>query len=269
MSAALIRMRAVAKRDLIIEASYQLRLIIRMVVLLASLIFIYYVSEFVGVPEALGDYRGTYFDYVIIGMATTSYMSLGIGAFVARINQEQGAGTLEVLLAGPTRLSVLLLSGFLVPFALTTLELLIIVGVGLGIVGSGVSLSGLLVAAPLMAFTMVSFMAFGIVGAALVVLAKRGDVLTAPMYQATVAFSGVLFPVSLFPDFIEPVAYLFPSFYGLRGMRDALLGDAGFGEVWGDLLAVAGFAVVLLPLSIWVFARAIRVAKDVGILGTY
>lgn len=263
------RISAIVRRDFIIELSYQLRLVIRLFTLVASMAFMYYVSEFVGQPEALAGYRGGYFDYVIIGIGLTGYMSLGMGAFINRINQEQNTGTFEILLAGPTPLSVLLLAGFIVPFAITTVELAALLGFGLGVIGGGISLGAALIALPLAALTVLSFCAFGIAGAALVVLAKRGDVLTGPLYQATLVFSGVLFPVSLFPGFVRPVAYLFPSFYGLRGMRDALLLDAGFGDVVDDLVIVAAFCVVLLPASIWLFARSITVAKRLGVLGAY
>lgn len=263
------RVRAIVARDLAIEFSYQLRLVVRVLSLTATLVFIYYVSEFVGAPEGLADYGSTYFDYVIVGIALTSYAGLGIGDFVSRIGQEQAMGTFEILLAGPTSLWLLLLSGFIVPFAFTTIELGLIVGIGLGVVGSGFSLGSILISLPLIIVTTLSFCAFGIAAAALIVLAKRGDILTGPLYQATVAFSGVLFPVSLFPDFVEPVAYLFPSFYGLRGIRDALLGDAGFIDVADDLAIVTGFCLVLLPASLWLFDQAITKAKRSGILSNY
>lgn len=263
------RVRAVVARDIAIEISYQLRLIIRLLTLAASLVFIYYVSEFVGESDSLAEYGGSYFDYVVIGAAVTSYAGLGIGAFISRVSQEQANGTFEILLAGPTPLWVLLLSGFVVPFAVTTIELIALLGFGLGVVGSGLSLGSVLTVAPLLILTIISFCAFGIAGAALVVLAKRGDVLSGPIYQATVAFSGVLFPVALFPAFIRPIAYVFPSFYGLRGMRDGLLGGAGFFDIGDDLLIVAGFCVVLVPGSLWLFYRAVATAKRAGVLGVY
>ncbi len=263
------RLRAVATRDLLIEFSYHLRLVVRFAMLLASLFFVFYVSDFVGVPEGLGSYRGTYFDYVIVGLALTMYMGLGVGGFVARVDQEQASGTFEVLLAGPTRISTILLSGLIVPFMLTTVELVILLTFGLGVIGSGIGWGAFAVAAPLLIACVVSFSALGIMSAALVVLAKRGDVLSVPLYQATLAFSGVLFPVDLLPGVVRFVPYAFPSFYGLRGLRDALLGGAGFVDVADDLAIVSAFSLVLLPLSLWLFARAVRTAKRIGVLGSY
>lgn len=263
------RLRAVVRRDLIIEFSYHLRLIVRFAMLLASLFFVFYVSDFVGVPAGLEGYQGTYFDFVVVGLALTMYLGLGVGGFVARVDQEQASGTFEVLLAGPTRVSTILLSGLVVPFMLTTVELVILLAFGLGVIGSGIGWGALAIAAPLLIVSVLSFSALGIMSAALVVLAKRGDVLSVPLYQATLAFSGVLFPVEVLPAGLRLVPYAFPSFYGLRGLRDALLGGAGFVDVADDLAIVSAFCVVLLPLSLWLFGRAIAAAKRAGVLGNY
>ena len=105
------RLGAIARRDLLVELSYQFRFALFLVGAFVSAFIAFYVSELVGDPEQLAQFEGSYFDYVVIGLALTSYAALGVAAFTSQVTQEQGAGTLEVLLSGPTHLATLLAGG--------------------------------------------------------------------------------------------------------------------------------------------------------------
>jgi ABC-2 type transport system permease protein len=74
----------------------------------------------------------------------------------------------------------------------------------------------------------------------------------------------MLFPVSVLPDWLQLVAKLNPVTYALEAMRAALLGGAGLHAVLQPLLVLFLFAAVLLPLSVAVFAWALRRTKTTG-----
>ncbi len=144
-------------------------------------------------------YGGDYFGFAMVGLAVMSVARLGISTFTQNISREQTIGTLEVLLATPTRVPVLLAGSFVFPLVLTSIDMVLCLGVGLGVLGDGLRLIGVVYAVPFLLLTLASFCAFGIVGASLLVLIKRGDPLTAPLTKLTSILSGALFPVSTFP----------------------------------------------------------------------
>lgn len=268
-AAGLRRLGAIARRDLLIELSYQFRLGLSFVGVLVAAFVAFYVSELVGSPEQLATFNGTYFDYVLVGLALTAFAGLGVSAFTTQVTQEQGAGTLEALLAGPTRLATLLAGGFIVPLVLTILEVALLVGVGVGLLGTGLTAGQLLLALPVVALTLANFAALGIVSAAVIMLVKRGDPISGPVYQLTLLTSGAIFPVALFPDWLQVLCRLNPAYYGVRALHTALLTDAGAAGITQDLAVLAGFACVGLPVSVWVFAAAVAQAKRLGVLGSY
>jgi ABC-2 type transport system permease protein len=263
------RIAAITRRDLQTERTYHLRHVMRLMQFAVAGTIVFHVARLVDRPEALAGFDGTYFDFAMVGLAVMSIASLGIGVFNQNIMREQSLGTLEVLLITPTSVSVLLLGSFVFPLMLTLLDLLLYFGVGLGIIGAGLSLGGVLFAIPLLALTLASFCAFGIIGAAFVVLVKRGDPVTGPLTQLTSILSGALFPVSQFPGPVEILARCFPAYYGITGLREALLGHRGIAEVGPDLLVLAAFVAVLLPLSVHIFGRALAAARRAGTLGNY
>lgn len=263
------RMGAIARRDALLQVSYQFNLLFFVSTAFFSAFIAYFVSDLVGDADALAAYGGSYFDFVIVGLALTSYAALGVAAFTDQIQQEQGAGTLEVLLSGPTRLGTLLAGGFLIPLLLTTFEVAAVIAVGIGVLGVGLTFDGVLLSVPVVVLTVANFCAMGIASAAVVLLVKRGDPISGPLYQATLILSGAIFPIELFPAWLETIARLTPAYYGVRGMREALLTDNGLDGIVDELIVLFGFAAVLLPLSVWLFSRSIAAAKRYGVLGSY
>jgi len=260
---------AIARRDLAIQISYHFQLALSLVGLAISAFLAFYVSKLVGAPQALSDYRGNYFDFVVIGLALTAYAGVGVSAFTAQVAQEQSAGTLEILLAGPSRLAVILAGGFVVPFGLTTIEVALLLLVGVGVIGAGLSGTGLLLAIPVVLLTVANFCALGIASAAIILLVKRGDPLSQPLFQVTLLLSGAIFPVSLFPGWLQAVCHLNPAYYGVTALRQALIGDPTPAQFLTNLAILAGFAAITLPAAVWLFAAALRQAKRLGVLATY
>ncbi|RMH80933.1 MAG: ABC transporter permease [Actinomyces sp.] len=140
---------------------------------------------------------------------------------------------------------------------------------GLGLFGTGLDLGPLLAGLPFLALTTAAFSSLGILGAAFIVVAKRGNPFTGPINQLTLLLSGALYPVSVLPDWLEPVTRLVPAFYGIRALRGMVLGGDGFTDHLGDLALLAVFAATLLPASMLVLRRALDTARAAGTLGSY
>ncbi|MEE8603381.1 ABC transporter permease [Euzebya tangerina] len=263
------RLLAIARRDTETELSYRFRLASLLVSPFIGAFLAFYIARLVGTGGPLAEYDGTYFDYVVVGLALTSYAALGVSAFTQRIAQEQTAGTLEVLLAGPTRLPTLLAGGFIVPLGLTTIQVVGLIGIGVGLVGTGLSPGAVVGALPVLVLMILNFVAVGVVAGAVTLLSKRGDPISRGFYQLTLLLSGAVIPLELFPGWMQLIGRATPAFYGVRGLRDAVLTDGGVGAAADEVLILLGFAIITVPLAIGLFAAAVRSAKRYGILGTY
>ena len=183
--------------------------------------------------------------------------------------REQSIGTMEVLLSTPTPISVLLAGSFVFPMLLTTIDLVLSFGLGLGVFGNGLRVVGVLYAIPLLILTLASFCAFGIVSAGLLVLIKRGDPLTAPFTLLTSILAGRCSPCRRFRPSFRRWRDPSPRITTSPGLREALLTSAGWSDILPDMLVLAAFDVILLPLSVNVFARALAAARRSGTLANY
>lgn len=262
------RVMAVARRDVRVQLSYQFGLVARLGEVLLFVSTLFFIAKLVDDADELGQFRGDYFGFALVGVVVVSFATLGLGAFSRTISDEQQGGTLEVLLTVPAPLAVILGGAFVVPLALTALEI-VVYGVTAAGLGTRFPLGATLLAVPALVLTIASFCALGVLSAAFIVLTKRGDPFTLLATRATTLLAGSLFPIAVLPGWLQAVGKVVPAYYGLRAMRSTLLSGAGLADIAGDLLVLTGFAVVLLPLSLAAFSRALRVARISGTLGTY
>ncbi|MEO1060383.1 MAG: ABC transporter permease [Actinomycetota bacterium] len=263
------RLAAIVRRDVAVLRTYQLSLYVSFVQSVVFVFSFYFIGEFVGEPDALADVEGGYFEFALLGVIVTTVIALGLGEFADNISAEQEEGTLEAVLVTPTPLWTLLVGGASVSALLAGVEILLLVGLGFGVLGTAPSAAAMLWSLPLLALTFVCFAAIGIAAAAVIVVVKRGDPLAGPVSQLTGLVSGAYFPVTVLPGWLQPLSELVPATHGLRGIRELTLAGAGPSAIVDDLVILGVMAAVLVPLGLWAFGRAVAAARRAGTLGAY
>jgi ABC-2 type transport system permease protein len=260
---------AILRRDWAIERTYHLRMLLNFTDVAGLTLGIYFISRLVDDPAALADYGGNYFDFAVIGLAVTSFAGVGLGGFGESIVREQSTGTIELLLASPASPTRLMGGMFLFPFMLSVVQVSLLLGFGIGVVGSGIPLGGLALSVPILLLTTATFAAVGIAAAGVLILAKRGDPISGPFYQLSMLLSGAVFPIGVLPGFLEAISLALPATWGVRAVRELLLNDAGWRDVVPETLVLCAFTVVMLPLGLLVFRSCLASARRQGVLGSY
>jgi ABC-2 type transport system permease protein len=74
--------------------------------------------------------------------------------------------------------------------------------------------------------------------------------------------SGVYYPVSVLPGWMQAIATVSPATYTLRGIRASILDGAGLR--WGDVWPLIVIGIVSVPLGLFTFRTGERYAKKHG-----
>jgi ABC-2 type transport system permease protein len=77
---------------------------------------------------------------------------------------------------------------------------------------------------------------------------------------------GSVFPVAELPSWLEPVARIVPLRYAFDGARDALFRGTGWAP---DAALLLLFGAIGLPLAVWLFGRALTIARRAGTVAQY
>lgn len=262
---------AFVRRDWQQELSYRFALMGTIGgVIFRSLLF-FFLSSFVGdvADPLLGDYAGDYFSFVILGIALGGYFSTGLTSFAQALRQAQMNGTLEATMMTPMPIWRLIIGSALWSYLLTTFRVAVYVLFGSLFLSLDVRGANVGAALLLLLLGVVSFASVGILVASLIMVFKRGDPLTAVLANGANLLGGVFYPVAILPDWLQWVSACLPLTYALRGLRLAVLEGAGWTAVAPDLLALTLFCVGLGPVSLWLFATAVGVARRQGSLAHY
>ncbi len=231
----------------------------------------YYIAQLLGTSAApyLTAYGGDYFSFVLIGIAFAAYFSVGLSSFSSRLRQSQTTGTLEAMLATPTSLSAIILSSSLWDYLLTTLRVLVYLIIGGLFMGVNLGKGNYPAALLILLLTVTSFSSLGIIAASFIMVLKRGDPITWLFSVVSGLLGGVYFPVAIMPGWMQGFSKLLPITYALEAMRLALLQGATLHELLPEILALSIFSVILLPISLFSFRYAVRLAKVDGSLTHY
>jgi len=116
----------------------------------------------------------------------------------------------------------------------------------------------------LMAGTL-SFIGLGIVAAVLPLLfPERGSQMTHVIQALVLLISGVYYPVSVLPNWMQPIARLSPATYVLEGMRQGMLQGTMTRSLLGYVWPLLAIGIAAIPVGVFVFAQAERYAKRTG-----
>ena len=203
--------------------------------------------------------------YLLVGTLIWSYLSVVFDCISEMISWERWEGTIEYTFMAPvTRLTHMIgTTIFSVVYGLLrTVVILLIVALFFRIDLGQANLFGSLLLLLVGSF---SFIGIGIMAAVLPLLfTERGAQMTHVISAVLLLISGVYYPVTALPAWIQPIARLSPATYVLEGMRQALLGGASLRELASYLWPLLLAGVVTIPLGLLIFKQAELYAKRTG-----
>jgi ABC-2 type transport system permease protein len=255
-------------RDLRIASTYRSPFILEAIEALFAAAMLFYVSRFVDSPELRASLpQGTsYFAYSLVGFVFFDYLHAALDTFDRTLQEARDGGTLEPLLVTQVSLPVILVGSAAYPFVSTTLRIAVYLGWGALLFGFPLRAANWFSVAAVLVATLLAFSAVGIFSASYLLLFKRGNPAKWFVLGVSSVVGGMLFPISILPDWLQVLARLNPITYALDAMRAALLDGASVLSIWRPLLVLLLSAGVLIPLSIATFAAALRRTKINGTL---
>lgn len=267
MSSSLIAISALVRRDVLVTRSYRLSFALEAAYGVLGLVLYYFISRtFDEVSSStLGD-APSYFAFAAVGLVVGTIIVATTTSVGIRVREEQTTGTLEALATtpvGPIELSVGLV-GF--PFLFASFQAtfyLAVASIFLGLDVSDASWSGLAV---VLFVSGLALAPIGVLAGAAVLVFKRGQMIAGGIVYLMTILGGMLFPVSVLPEWLQPLAKLVPLTYAFDGARDALFAGTGWET---DAAVLAIWALILWPISLFVFDRAGAYARRAGSLSEY
>jgi ABC-2 type transport system permease protein len=202
---------------------------------------------------------------LLIGAVIWAYLGIIFEVLTETVAWERWEGTIEYTFMAPLSRPVHLfgMGFFAVGYGVIRAGLLFgIVATLFGLSLPHADFAGALV---VLAAASISFLGVGMMTAVLpLVSPEKGAQLGFVAQGAMLVVSGVYYPVSVLPTWMQWLAKISPATYALRGIRSAIIDGAGVGALWGDIWPLLVIGVVAVPLGLEIFRRGELYAKRNG-----
>ncbi len=262
---------AFVKRDYLVYVSYKFGIFMQFVRLFIGVIVFYFIGKTFGssMSPYLANYGSNYFSYVIIGLAGSSFVSVGLESLASNIRGAQVEGTLEALLSTPTSIYTILIGNSLWSFIQALGGAVLILALGMYIQKMDVSIANLIITAFILLITLAAFLVVGVLSAAFIMIFKQGNPIGMIFGTSSYFLGGIIFPVDVLPQFLQTFSKVLPITHALNALRGVLLANSSLISILPAIKNIILFIAILAPVSIIFFRYAVKRAKKDGSLIQY
>jgi ABC-2 type transport system permease protein len=205
--------------------------------------------------------------YLLIGTSVWSYLSVTFEGVTDMITIERWEGTIEHTFMAPISRFTHLIGSCWYAIAhglLFTFIQLLVVGAFFHL---DLSHANYLTAVFILLIGSISFVGFGIGASILPLLfTERGSQMSYIVRAILLLISGVYYPISVLPGWMQPLASISPATYVLNGLRAGVMNGQVIwsAEIWSYTWPLLITGIVSVPLGIYIFRIAERYAKRTG-----
>jgi ABC-2 type transport system permease protein len=264
-------MAAFFRRELAHMSRYRFHMLTRLAGWAFAVVSLYFFSRFVGSApnQHLAPYGGDYLSFGLVGLLVSELQYVGVTSLGNRVRQAQLMGFLEAELATPAPAWMVLGAAPVYEFGSAILRstgYLVGAALLLGVSFERADPLSVLLVVP---FVVVAFIGLGLLTAAGTMLTRRSNPVAMVLGAASMFLSGVVYPVSVLPGWLQAAGRLLPLTHALEALRLALLVGAPPRALVPSLGALALFGCLLTPAGLALFVYALRRARVDGSLTHY
>ena len=203
----------------------------------------------------------------MVNVAFLTFQTAALASFDNAIRDDQMRGTLETTFVTPTSVRTIVLSAAIWTFTLTLLNVVCYLAIG-SLFGLHLAHLNVVASIVLVLLTITATVPIGILSAAGVMVLKQGAPVQFIFNLSASLLAGVLFPISVLPQWLQQLSWFLPTTHALHAIRGSLHG-AAIRELVPDVVWLSATSAILLPFALWVFGVAVARAKHDGTLAQY
>jgi ABC-2 type transport system permease protein len=202
---------------------------------------------------------------LLIGAVVWSYLGLLFEIVTETVAWERWEGTIEYTFMAPLSRPAHLLGMGAFAVVYGVLRTILLFGVVSAFLDVSYANANFASAMVVLGVSSISFVGIGMMTAVLPLISpEKGTQLGFIAQGLLLVISGVYYPVSVLPQWMQWLSVISPATYTLEGARKAVLDGAGVAALWGEIWPLLLIGVIAIPAGLAVFAQGERYAKRHG-----
>jgi ABC-2 type transport system permease protein len=207
----------------------------------------------------------TYMTYLLIGAVIWAYLGVLFEFLMETVAWERWEGTIEYTFMAPLSRAMHLAGQGLFAIVYGLLRAVFLFVVCALFFDLSMPEANFLAAFVVLLIASVSFLGIGTMTSVLPLISPEKGTQLGFIAQGTMlVVSGIYYPVSVLPEWMQWLAKISPATYALEGTREAILEGAGLTDLWDEIWPLVIIGAVTIPLGLWIFRRGELYAKRHG-----
>jgi len=260
------------KKDFLFEFTYKITFFGQFLGIFLTAISFFFISEtFFGLESShLESFDNNYFLFATIGIAVIDIVITIMRSLTFSLRESQSFGFVEILFISYISPVYIFACSAIYPFLKGVLKFLLYVLL-LQIIGNhAFTLSSVCVSFLLFIVMIIPFLALSFLALSFVLYFKQADPINFFINMVVSIFSGIIYPVSVLPDFMQKISDIIPLTHQLNSIRYLLINNSLDQYIFSNLFFLHVFiSIIFLFICIQIFKNIIFMAKRNGTIGNY
>jgi len=202
---------------------------------------------------------------LLIGAVIWAYLGIIFEILTETVAWERWEGTIEYTFMAPLSRPVHLIGMGLFAVGYGVVRAVLLFGVVAAFFSLHLPDANYAAALVLLVVASISFIGIGMMTAVLPLISpEKGTQLGFVAQGLLLVVSGVYYPVSVLPQWMQWLSVISPATYVLDGIRDAILNGAGLSTMWDEIWPLLLIGAISAPIGLLVFRRGEMYAKKHG-----
>tara|TARA_Y100001980_G_C14541892_1_gene320050 strand:+ start:820 stop:1635 length:816 start_codon:yes stop_codon:yes gene_type:complete len=214
-------------------------------------------------------FDGNYFLFLISGVMVLLFISRILSTAVFFMGSAQSQGYLESLLATKTSLFSVLLGSIAFPYFQSLIRVSILFVFAYIFDSESINFFQIFDAVFILSISVIPFLGLSFVICGFILIYKKASFLSSFILLGCAVFSGIFFPVSVLPSFLQTLSLLFPSTASVSLMRARVIEGIPYNELYVEFFSLFIYSSIYLILGIIIMKRSIVIAKRNGSISHY
>jgi ABC-2 type transport system permease protein len=202
---------------------------------------------------------------LLIGAVVWAYLGIIFEILTETVAWERWEGTIEYTFMAPLSRPVHLFGMGLFAIVYGIVRAVLLFAVVAAFFDLELPTADFAAALVVLAIASISFVGIGMMTAVLPLISpEKGTQLGFIAQGMLLVVSGVYYPVSVLPEWMQWLSVVSPATYALDGIRGAIIEGEGLTTMWDEIWPLLVIGAVSIPLGLEVFRRGERYAKRHG-----
>ncbi len=202
---------------------------------------------------------------LVIGAIFWNFLSLVFEFIAETVQWERWEGTLEYTFMAPVRRYAQLLGSAVYAIVYGLIHTAVVLAVLALFFQLDLSHANFATVLTFIGLGSLSFIGIGIAAAILPLMyVERGAQMVFVIQSVLLLVSGVYYPITVLPGWMQVIAHVSPATYVIDGVRRGVIEGTPVSQLVGDIWPLVLLGIILIPLGMWTFGRAERYAKRTG-----